>query len=38
MKMVHANVVFMKKEAKLATNTQQYTFSKHNFTSFNSIG
>ena len=27
-----------REEAKLATNTQQYTFSKQNFTSFNSVG
>ncbi len=38
MKMVHANAVFIREEGKLATNTQQYTFSKQNFTSFNSVG
>ncbi len=36
MKMIHGNAVFIR-EAKLARNTHLYTFSKRNFTSFNSV-
>ncbi len=37
MKMVHGNAVFIREEAKLARSTHLYTFSKRNFTSFNSV-
>ena len=37
MKMVHGNTVFIREQAKLARNTNWYTFSMRNFTSFNSV-